>query len=119
MYEFLLNMVPIGAEIVRVYSPNSFLPVLLILSTATHMVAQNTNPPSVGYSSELLKQAEGGDAKAQYAIGVAYHDGLGVIKDATEAAGWYRKAAEQGYARLRTNLAMRISAVRVSRRSQP
>jgi TPR repeat protein len=36
------------------------------------------------------------DAKAQYMIGVIYEKGQGVTIDHTEAAGWYRKAADKG-----------------------
>ena len=41
--------------------------------------------------------AEGGDAAAQYQLGVMYDDGEGVLEDDREAARWYRRAAEQGY----------------------
>ena len=53
---------------------------------------------------ELLKKAEGGDAFAQYNLGVMYDNGDGVIKDAAEAVKWYRKAAEQGNADAQCNL---------------
>jgi len=33
-----------------------------------------------------------------------YHDGKGVVQSNTEAAKWYRKAAEQGYAQAQYNL---------------
>ena len=42
------------------------------------------------------KAAEQGNAKAQTALGYAYHSGEGVSKDDAEAARWLRKAAEQG-----------------------
>ncbi|KAF9124819.1 hypothetical protein BGW39_007866, partial [Mortierella sp. 14UC] len=35
----------------------------------------------------------------QYALGVCYHDGVGVEKNPTEAFHWYLKSAEQGNAR--------------------
>lgn len=38
------------------------------------------------------------DAEAQYKLGVCYYYGRGVEEDEEEAAKWYRKAAEQGYA---------------------
>ncbi len=40
--------------------------------------------------------AEGGDAKAQYYLGVMYADGKGVKQDYSEAIKWYRKSAERG-----------------------
>ena len=43
-------------------------------------------------------QAEQGDAKAQYNLGVIYANGKGVPKNDSEAIKWYRKAAEQGHA---------------------
>jgi TPR repeat protein len=48
--------------------------------------------------SFLVAKAEGmgGDAVAQRELGIAYADGLGVLKDAREATLWFRRAAEQG-----------------------
>ncbi|MEZ0224209.1 MAG: tetratricopeptide repeat protein [Alphaproteobacteria bacterium] len=40
----------------------------------------------------LLPLAERGDAYAQWQVGEIYQQGLGVKKDDTEAAKWYRKA---------------------------
>ena len=48
--------------------------------------------------------AEQGNAKAQYNLGVMYHNGEGVQQDHAEAAKWYRKAAEQGIADAHYNL---------------
>ena len=45
------------------------------------------------------REAEGGDAKSQFTIGMQYEHGqFGYPKDYCEAAKWYRKAAEQGHA---------------------
>ncbi|MDR0233403.1 MAG: sel1 repeat family protein, partial [Zoogloeaceae bacterium] len=52
----------------------------------------------------LRLAAEGGDAKAQNNLGVAYTDGDGVEQNDAEAVKWYRKAAEQGYAKAEFNL---------------
>ena len=41
--------------------------------------------------------AEQGDARAQARLGFLYNNGEGVIKDDSEAAKWYHKAAEQGH----------------------
>ena len=43
---------------------------------------------------------------AQYALGVMYANGKGVGKNEVEAAKWYRKAAEQGYALAQNNLGL-------------
>ena len=40
--------------------------------------------------------AEKGNADAQNALGRMYLYGLGLRQDSAAAAGWYRKAAEQG-----------------------
>lgn len=40
--------------------------------------------------------AEGGDAYAQFSIGVMYSNGEGFTQDDTKAIYWYRKAAENG-----------------------
>jgi len=46
------------------------------------------------------------DAKAQTRLADQYYGGQGVPKDQAAAAAWYRKAAEQGYARAQVNLAV-------------
>ena len=47
---------------------------------------------------QLRKDAEQGDATAQFNLGVRYRNGQGVPQDYAEAVRWYRLAAEQGYA---------------------
>jgi TPR repeat protein len=42
--------------------------------------------------------ADQGDAYAQYNIGVLYRDGSGMAQNFTEAANWFRKAADRGNA---------------------
>ena len=48
--------------------------------------------------------AEQGHARAQYHLGVMYHEAEGVPQDYAEAAIWYRKAADQGHAMAQNNL---------------
>ena len=48
------------------------------------------------YYTELIKQAEAGDIRAQAYIGWCYGGGKGMPKDEKEAVKWYSKAAEQG-----------------------
>jgi len=50
---------------------------------------------------EWKLSAGAGDAEAQFDLGVLYAQGLGVPRDLSEAARWYRKAALQGYAEAR------------------
>ena len=42
--------------------------------------------------------------QAQYNLGLSYDKGLGVPQNYAQAALWYRKAAEQGYAMAQYNL---------------
>ena len=49
--------------------------------------------------TELRRQAEQGDADAQYRLGLMYGTGWDVVKDVAEAVRWLRLAAEQGDAR--------------------
>lgn len=47
---------------------------------------------------QLIKNAESGDADAQYQLGKCHDEGAGVPQNSAEAISWYRKAAEQGHA---------------------
>lgn len=53
---------------------------------------------------ELRAKANQGDPASQYKLGVAYDSGQGVQRNLTEAAAWYKKAAEQGYAEAQNSL---------------
>ena len=55
---------------------------------------------------EFLPLANGGNAHAQFALGVMYYEGEGVPKDYSQAENWYRKAAEQGFAPAQNNLGL-------------
>ena len=46
----------------------------------------------------LAATAEGGDAKAQFSLGMAYLNGQGVERDLATARKWIERSAEQGYA---------------------
>jgi TPR repeat protein len=47
---------------------------------------------------EWKAAADAGQAEAEFDLGVLYAQGLGVRRDLTVAAAWYRKSAEQGNA---------------------
>jgi hypothetical protein len=47
--------------------------------------------------AEFKKAAERGDAKAQYSLGVMFHDGIGTPQNAEMARYWFVKAADQGH----------------------
>ncbi len=64
--------------------------VLVTLPAAVPSVAQSIN------ISEIIKQAEQGDAKARRRLGEAYRNGEGVPSNYAEASRWFRKAADQG-----------------------
>ncbi|MDF1839560.1 MAG: tetratricopeptide repeat protein, partial [Planctomycetota bacterium] len=55
-----------------------------------------------GWSTE----ANAGDAKAQYLVGLMYDEGQGVPEDRVEAARWYRLSADQGNAAAQSNLGL-------------
>jgi TPR repeat protein len=50
--------------------------------------------------------AEAGDPAAQYYVAHMYEKGDGVAKDAGKTLEWYRRSAEQGYARAQYKLAI-------------
>jgi TPR repeat protein len=59
-----------------------------------------------GAAMEAWKSlAEGGQAEAQYNVGLLYYHGHGVDQDREATVLWYRKAAEQGYRRAQYELA--------------
>ncbi len=70
------------------------LPLVLILSTAAQLAAQNQTPTPD--TTKLLMQAKNGNVEAQRNLGWAYYRGDGITKDKVEAVRWWRKAAEQG-----------------------
>jgi len=55
----------------------------------------------------VIAKAQGGDAEAQYWVGLVYGEGRLVPKDAEEAARWFLKSAEQGYAPAQPSTASR------------
>ena len=54
-------------------------------------------PATLTGEIELAARADGGDAKAQYQLGLAYFKGVGIERDPQLALKWIEKAAEQGY----------------------
>ena len=55
---------------------------------------------------ENLRQAEQGDAKAQYELGEDYYFGNSAPQDYTEALKWFLLAAEQGHKQAQANVGM-------------
>lgn len=52
----------------------------------------------VQYSSQLLRTANSGNAKAQYNLALCYEEGLGIEIDYDKAYQWYAKSDKNGYA---------------------
>ncbi len=59
---------------------------------------------------ELRAAAEGGHARAQYALGSMYNEGKGVTQDSALAADWWRKAAAQNHAQAQFALGVLYSS---------
>ena len=67
-----------------------------LLAALAVMVAAATAAQAQSFD-ELKKQAEGGDARSQYALGLLYANGREAPQDDAEAMRWWRMAAEQGH----------------------
>jgi hypothetical protein len=78
-------------------------PFRVIFLAATILTLLATSSLSADIKT-LRKQAEAGDAKAQFNLGVAYFRGQGVPQDYKETVKWFRKAADQGLAEAQHNL---------------
>ena len=63
-------------------------------------------PSTTDELRELRVNAERGNAEAQTRLARMYAEGRGVTKDEVQAAAWFRKAAEQGYAAAQYNLGL-------------
>ena len=69
---------------------------------------------------EIRPEAEAGDPRAQYLMGVMYAHGKGVERDNFEAARWYEKAARNGETRAAFNLGfMLLNGVGETNQSDP
>jgi TPR repeat protein len=70
------------------------LTIFCVAIIAASIVLSATPDESV---RKLIEQAESGDIKAQYNLGICYADGKGVDKDCIQSAQCYRKALGQEY----------------------
>ena len=68
-------------------------------------MTESETDPSAKSFDDLRARAEVGDSEAQYTLGVAYADGLGVPQDNSEAVRWTRLAADQDLAEAQSHLA--------------
>ncbi|WP_187308093.1 caspase family protein, partial [Nostoc cycadae] len=58
--------------------------------------------------NDIQKAAEGGDAEAQYLLGVAYNAGEGVAADSERTAYWLKRAATRGFSRAQLAYGLRL-----------
>jgi TPR repeat protein len=82
---------------------------VLLLGTVlfTLFGCSRQKPLSAGSTNaEVLAAAQGGDKVAQLEMGLRYLEGRGLLKDGSEAARWFRNAADQGYAIAQFNLGL-------------
>ena len=75
---------------------------LSLIFTIWIMVASSFQVQSS--TQDYLKDAEQGDAKAQFVLGWMYDFGEGAEQDAHKAVYWYRKSAEGGNVNAKYNL---------------
>ena len=70
------------------------------------LVVLQPGPAKAQDIEQLRKDAEQGDADAQFSLGVMYDNGEVVSQDYQEAVGWFRMAAEQGNVAAQCNLGL-------------
>lgn len=75
----------------------------LVTVVATVCIVQSPAQPS-GIDRALMAKASAGNPEAQFRIGAQYELGAHVSKDLAQAAAWYRKAADQGFAQAQHSL---------------
>ena len=84
--------------------------VALYFSIPNNILTQVDNTQVTGQSiSEIQKQAEQGDAQAQYLLGIAYYRGEGISQNIDKAAPWFQKSAVQGHAEAQYMLGMELA----------
>jgi Sel1 repeat len=54
--------------------------------------------------TNVVRMAEGGDCEAQFLVGSAYNEGLGIDQDFSKAVKWYELAASSGHITALNNL---------------
>ena len=77
---------------------------LLLSSAAVFQLAAQQTETDLKPLEEVKAKAAAGDADSEVQLGFRYERGEGVPRDLVEAVKWYRKAAEQNYAKAQYNL---------------
>jgi hypothetical protein len=67
-------------------------------------IPTTSSPSPVAIDIDLIEEAKAGDPKAQYRLGYDYYLGHGIAQDFAQAAVWWRKSADQGFAFAQNNL---------------
>jgi TPR repeat protein len=75
----------------------------LVTMITTICNGQSPAQPS-GIDPALMARANAGNPDAQFRVGTQYELGAHVAKDPAQAAAWYRKAADQGFAQAQHSL---------------
>jgi TPR repeat protein len=84
---------------------------VFLLGSAVFQLSAQQSEADRKLLADVRAKAEKGDAKSQLELGWTFHNGsLGVAKDETEAATWYRKAAEQNCAAAQLSLDSEVEA---------
>jgi hypothetical protein len=81
-----------------------FAGALLTLALTSTWAAAQDQP--AGINPDVLAKAKAGDASSEYLVAIEYQKGDVVPRDFVQAAAWYRKAADQGYALAQYKLGM-------------
>src|SRR5437588_11451343 len=84
----------------------------IVLTLAVHLAYADFAAGLRAYESkdyatamkEWLPLAEAGDAPSQFNIGLMYLDGVGAPQSDQKAVEWFRRSADQGYAKAEKNL---------------
>ena len=85
---------------------------ILFISFIAFLIIYNSNDVSeteelpIYYSEELFREADLGNAEAQYALGLCYYEGSGISEDHSKAAEWWGKSADQGNMYAQYNLGL-------------
>jgi TPR repeat protein len=75
----------------------------LVTMITTICSGQSPTQPN-GIDPALMAKASAGKPDAQFRVGAQYELGAHVTKDPAQAAAWYRKAADQGFAQAQHSL---------------
>ena len=81
--------------------------------------AANSPAPINSAELALAADAESGDPRAQFRLGMTYHKGAGVERDPALALKWIQKAADQGYSQAQYTLGAMHHAGRGALQSFP